>query len=211
MYTDLDLGSDFLIEEYDGVHNIIKCRSNGSFPTTASKFAIGCELIDTGTGKSYYNSGTVAVPVWNSVSEVTSSEVEAGLLKSATVALTAAQINGMYAAPVVVVPAVAGKSIIVDSVHFRIARTATQFAGGGTAVVQYDSTINGAGTATTAVIAAAVITAGAGTTVTSRIPVVLSDIAIASIEGKGLYLSNVDGAFTTGTGVATITVHYHTA
>jgi hypothetical protein len=126
----------------------------------------------------------------------------------AVVDLTAAQINGMYAAPVVVVPAVSGKAIFVDSVEFDITRTSTAFTGGGVVAVQYDSTVNGAGVATHATIAAAVVTGSAGETRTYRIPVVQSDIAVASIEGKGLYISNQSGAFAAGTGTARVTVWY---
>ena len=172
--------------------------SAASIPTTASKFAIGCILEVSSDGTLWQNVGTVAVPVWSNSNSLMQQ-----------VSLTAAQINGMYAAPVVVVAAVPGKAIIVDSVEFDITRTSTQFASGGTAAVQYDSTVNGAGTATHAVIAAAVITAGAGRTITARIPVVLSDVASASIVGLGLYLSNISGAFTTGTGTAKVTVRYH--
>lgn len=206
--TDKDLVGITIIDKNESGY-VTNCESAGNFDTTASKFAVGCRLVDTTTGKPYYNAGSVAVPSWNSVSEVNNAEMDSGVQKVISVPLTAAQINGMYAAPVEIVPAVAGKSIIVDSVDFDITRTATQFAGGGTAAVQYDSTVHGAGTATTAVIAAAVITAGAGRTITARIPVVLSDVASASIVGKGLYLSNVDAAFTTGTGTAVITVRYH--
>ena len=103
--------------------------SAASIPTTASKFAIGCILEVSSDGTLWQNVGTVAVPVWSNSNSLMQQ-----------VSLTAAQINGMYAAPVVVVAAVPGKAIIVDSVEFDITRTATQFASGGTAAVQYDST-----------------------------------------------------------------------
>lgn len=46
----------------------------GTIPTTANKFAVGARMVDTTTGKEYYNSGTVASPSWNSVSETTHTE-----------------------------------------------------------------------------------------------------------------------------------------
>lgn len=46
----------------------------GTIPTTADIFAVGCVMVNTTTGKSYYNSGTSAVPVWNSVSEISPAE-----------------------------------------------------------------------------------------------------------------------------------------
>lgn len=127
----------------------------------------------------------------------------------AVVDLTAADIIAMFTTPVVVVPAVSGKAIFVDAVEFDITRTSTAFTGGGTVAVQYDSTASGLGTATHATIASTVVTGSAGETRTYRIPVVLSDIAAASIEGKGLYISNASGAFAAGTGTARLTVHYH--
>lgn len=183
--------------------------SGATLPTTASKFAVGCELICS-DGRTYRNAGTVAVPSWNDQDKSdANSEIGTLYQQVSQVALTAAQINGMYAAPVVVVAGVTGKSIIVDSVEFDITRTSTQFANGGNVAVQYDSTANGAGTATHAVIASTVVTGTAGRTVTARIPVVLSDVASTSIVGKGLYISNASGAFDTGTGTAVVTVRYH--
>lgn len=171
---------------------------NGTPPTTASLFAVGAKVIDLSTGTQYSNVGTTAIPVWQPLEN-----------NSVQVSLTAANLIAMYTTPVAVVTAVANKSIIVDSVEFDITRTATAFTGGGVVAVQYDSTANGAGTATHATIAATVVTGAAGRTVTARIPVVQSDIASASIVGKGLYISNATAAFAAGTGTAVVTIRYH--
>lgn len=122
--------------------------------------------------------------------------------------LTAAEIIAMYAAPIEVVPAVSGKAIFVESVEFDITRTSTQFTGGGVVNLQLANTANGAGTKVHADIAASVVTGTAGETRTYRIPLVLSDIAVASIEGIGLYISNQTAAFAAGTGTARVTVWY---
>lgn len=167
-----------------------------TLPTTANTFAAGCKIINTADGTEWVNVGTAAAPVWTGKG-------------TKTVALTAANLIAMYATPVVVVPALAGFNIIVDSVDFDITRTSTAFTGGGVVAVQYAATANGAGTATTATIAAAVVTGAAGRTVTARIPVVLSDVATASITGIGLYISNQTAAFAAGTGTANVTVKYH--
>jgi hypothetical protein len=209
MRTDPSLAG-ILIQGTDELGMITLCLSSGVFSTTASKFAKGCILIDTTTGKQYYNAGTVAVPSWNSVSEMSSDEIDRGLIKTVSIPLTAAQINGMYAAPVLVLAGATGKAHIVDSVQFDLTGTATQFAAGGVANVQYDSTANGAGTTCHADIAAAVITGATALTKTHRISKDLSSIATASIDGKGLYFSNKTAAFTTGTGTAVLTVRYHT-
>ncbi len=175
---------------------------SGTLPTNANTFQVGCRLIQTdaaaGAPSVFTNTGTSAAPVF----ETTGSG-------AATVSLTAANIIAMYAAPVAIVPAITGKAIIVDSMEFDITRTSTAFTGGGVVAVQYDSTANGAGTATTATIAATVVTGAAGRTITARIPVNQSDIASASIVGIGLYISNQTAAFAAGTGTATVKVKYH--
>ncbi len=198
MKTDSDLGPLFIIYETEPLTGYISQASYVTVPpTTASKFAKGAIVTDKTTGYVYRNVGTTAVPVW-----------ETGTIYT-TVALTAAQLIAMYAAPVEVLPAVPGKAIIVDSVDFDITRTSTAFTGGGVVAVQYAATANGAGTATTATIAATVVTGAAGRTITARIPVVQSDIATASITGIGLYISNATAAFAAGTGTATVKIGYH--
>lgn len=172
--------------------------SSGTIPTTANLFAPNCKIIDLSTGYAYTNGGTAAAPVW----------AIAGNLV-ATVSLAAADLFGMYAAPVVIVPAVLGKAIIVDAFELVMTRTSTAFANGGVVGLQYDSTVHGAGTLVGANFASTVVTGATGTTYSARIPVVQSDIASASISGKGLYLSNATGAFDTGTGSAVVTVRYH--
>ncbi len=181
---------------------ITEAEFTGTIPTTANVFQVGCRLIQTdaaaGSPNVFTNTGTSAAPVFES----TGSGV-------ATVALTAAQLIAMYTTPVAIVPAITGKAIIIDSMEFDITRTSTAFTGGGVVAVQYDSTANGAGTATTATIAATVVTGAAGRTITSRIPVNLSDVASASIVSIGLYISNQTAAFAAGTGTATVKVKYH--
>jgi hypothetical protein len=127
-----------------------------------------------------------------------------------TVALTAAQIIAMYTTPVVLVAAPgSGKSILVTKLAFTIIRTSTAFTGGAAAIVQYDSTANGAGTqALDSTIASTVITGSAGTTVTARNGAVISDLASTSIQNKGLYISNGTAVFAAGTGTATVDVWY---
>lgn len=76
MRTDATLPG-ILIQENDSNGYISLGQSSGapsSLATAASKFAVGCLLTDTTTGKQYSNTGTVASPSWNSVSEVTYAE-----------------------------------------------------------------------------------------------------------------------------------------
>lgn len=76
MRTDATLPG-ILIQENDSNGYITLGQSSGapsSLATAASKFAVGCLLTDTTTGKQYSNTGTVASPSWDSVSEVTYAE-----------------------------------------------------------------------------------------------------------------------------------------
>lgn len=124
--------------------------------------------------------------------------------------LSSADLKGMYAAPLLMVSSIAGKSIIVDSVEFVMTRTATAYTGGGVINVQYDSTANGAGTTCHADMAATILTdAGAAVTYTHRVSKDLSALADTVMPGKGLYLSNKTAAFATGTGTAHIIIIYH--
>jgi len=170
---------------------------SGTPPTTTGIYALGAQIRDLSTGLVYTNRGTTALPVFPAGATTT------------MVNLSAADLIAMYTTPVAIVAPVAGKAIIVDSMEIVVTRTSTAFTGGGTFGVQYAATANGAGTLTTANIAATVLTGAAGTTYTARIPVVLSDVASASIAGIGLYISNTTAAFAAGTGTAYVRVAYH--
>lgn len=125
------------------------------------------------------------------------------------VALTAAQINGMYATPVLLVAgAGSGKAIIVTKLAFTITRTSTQFANGGAVIFQYGNTTHGGGVqALDSTAAATVVTGSAGTTVTIRNGAVISDSS--AVLNISLYISNATGAFDTGTGTAVVDVWYY--
>ena len=174
-----------------------RATTTGNLDVTASKYAVDCKLFDSTTEIEYYNTGTVAVPVWTAKEQIE------------TISLTAAQIISMYTTAELVVPAVAGRSIVVDEVIFDLTGTATQFTGGGVVGVQYKNTANGAGTLVHADIAASVVQNATGRIITKRIAVDLSSVAIADIDGQGLYISNKTAVFATGTGVASVICRYH--
>lgn len=198
-----------LIQEENSEGYITECESTGNLDTTANKFAKGCILQDSTSGKIYRNVGTTAVPSWSDVDYTETAEIDPTLVQYKAVSLTAAQINGMYAAPVEIIPAVAGKNIILDSFVFDLTGTATQFANGGVVNLQYKNTINGAGTTLHADIAATVVQNATARVVTFRIPKDQSAVATADITGIGVYISNKTGAFDTGTGTAICKVNYH--
>ena len=204
-------GSEMLVYEYDVNHYIKRGTiPNGEPVTTASLFAPGALITCLEDSKIYRNSGTTAAPVWDSITAISSDEIDQGLIKTVTIALTAAQLKAMFTTPVLVLAGVAGKAHIVDSAMFALTGTATQFTGGGVANVQYDDTAEGLGTAAHADIAASVVTGATALVKTHRIGKDLSAVATAAIDGLGLYFSNKDAVFETGTGTATLTVRYHT-
>lgn len=199
-----------LIGETDEFGHALTATTKGNFDTTTLTYAAGCRMVDSSTGKTYRNSGTAAAPVWNEDSLVTSDEISPLVQQVVQVSLSAAQINGMYAASVEIVPAIAGKAIILDDMILDLIGTATQFAGGGVVNLQYKNTVNGAGTTLHADIAAAVVTGATARVVTQRIAKDLSATATADIVGIGVFIGNKSGAFTTGTGVAIVTCRFHT-
>lgn len=115
----------------------------------------------------------------------------------ASVALTAAQFNGMYATPVQLVAAPgANKLILVDHIELLMTYGTAAFAAGGVAAGQYDSTANGAGVIATTTLSAATFQAAASTGFTFNTGVV--PLTFSTCVNKGIYLSNITGAFTTG-------------
>jgi hypothetical protein len=130
-----------------------------------------------------FNSTTIRVPLTN--------------LQYASVAISAAQFNGMYAAPKLLVAAAGANTLLVlKQLQLVMTYGAANYAAGGTAAVQYDSTANGAGVIASTTLANTVFQAAASTTFTMNAGVVA--LPFTTTVNKGLYLSNISGAFTTG-------------
>lgn len=118
-----------------------------------------------------------------------------------TVSITAAQFNGMYATPKLLVAAPgANKLIVVDKIDLVMTYGAAAFASGGVVAAQYDSTVHGAGVLATNSEAAADFFAAASTTFqfTGTSGNTVGALPFSTTVNKGLYLSNATGAFTTG-------------
>lgn len=91
--TDSDL-ANVLIFENDSDGKITMGTVNGTPPTTADKFAIGCILTDSVTGTVYRNIGTVASPSWEDSKADTNAELGESALQFATVEISADEIVG---------------------------------------------------------------------------------------------------------------------
>lgn len=118
-------------------------------------------------------------------------------LQYAAVAITAAEFNGMYAAPKLLVAAAGADTLLVlDKVDLLMTFVSAAYAAGGVAAVQYDSTANGAGVIASTTLSAATFQAAESTGFMFNTGVVPQ--TFSTCVNKGLYLSNITGAFTTG-------------
>jgi len=130
---------------------------------------------------------------------VTSAKLALNTLQYLAVPITAAEFNGMYAAPKLLVAAGGANTLIVlDKLDLLLTFGSAAFAAGGVAAVQYDSTANGAGVIASTTRAAADFFVVASTGFGFNMGVVAQ--TFTTCVNKGLYLSNITGAFTTGTG-----------
>lgn len=131
-------------------------------------------------------------------------QYDAGVLGRRTVVtLSAAQILGMFAAAVVVLPApLAGRALLVYSILFEMLPTATQYASGGVVTFQY----SGGAVVHATSIPAAVVNAAA-TSYTALFSATPAN-GLTLLAATAITVSNATGAFTTGTGTARIVVNY---
>lgn len=180
--------------------------------TTSGKQIFPTDIIDvlynySGTSNfnvaSAWGTGTYQrfVPIFNN-GIITLQPV--GLLTDTTI-LTQSQIQGMYAAPVLLIPS-AGSGTVIQVLNGTIYTNfqSSAFASGGVGIVQYGNTVHGGGTdALSGTIPAAEITASS-----SQVYSLNGNTgnALTAISNSGIYLSNQTGAFTGGSSASTIIV-----
>jgi hypothetical protein len=128
---------------------------------------------------------------------VTSAKLSPLTVQYASVAVSAAEFNGMYAAPKLLIPAAGVNTLLVlDRVVLAMTYGSAAYAAGGVAAVQYDDTANGAGVIASTTLAAASFQDTASTVYSFNAGVV--EYPFATCVNQGLYLSNITAAFTTG-------------
>lgn len=126
---------------------------------------------------------------------------------SAQVAVSASDFNGMYAAPKLLVAAPGANQILIhDSTELVETYNANAYAAGGTVAVQYDSTVHGAGGIASTTLANTAFQVTASNVFTMNRGVVPAPFS--TCVNKGLYLSNISGAFTTGDSAMVANVFY---
>lgn len=134
---------------------------------------------------------------------ITSAKMSPDLLKMVQVTLSSANILAMRTTPVTLIAAPgSGKIIVVDDILLKMITTATQYANGGAVEFRYT---DGSGAKVSADIAAAVITAGAGTSYTKVKGI---EASLTPVANAPLVITNATAAFITGTGSGLITIHY---
>lgn len=151
-------------------------------------------------------SGGVAItPFSGQSTSITGSVTQNGAVRnSVSVSLTAAQIIAMGTTPVSLIAAPgSGKCIIVDNITVKMVTTATAFTGGGAVEFRYT---DASGTKVTADLAAAVITAGAGTSFTNLRGI---EASLTGTANAAIVVRNGTAVFAAGTGNATLTIDYH--
>lgn len=153
------------------------------------------------------NTGVTAI----GANKVLSSMVSPLLVKYTTVAMTAAEFNGMYGAPKLLIAAGGANTlIVVERAVMAMTFVSAAYAAGGVVGFQYDSTVHGAGVAASNTEAAADFFAAASTAFQFN-GVAGNTVAISPFTttvNKGLYLSNLTGAFTTGDGTWVVHIWY---
>ena len=131
-----------------------------------------------------------------------------------SVPISLSQFLGMYAAPILLVPAAgAGSLIVVDSIELILKYGSAALANGGVVAAQYDSTVDGAGVqATNSEAAADFFVTASNTYLFSRIfGNTVGALPWSTTANKGIYLSNQTAPFITGTGSSFVAnVHFHT-
>jgi hypothetical protein len=195
---------DFLVNwfKYDA--------ANGTFVANPAAGGLSNTLLDgrifvgnssniaTGVAMSGDTTITDAGVVAIGANKVLSSMLSPLTLKYAAIPISAAEFNGMYAAPKQLIAAQgANTQIIVEQMALAMTFVSAQYAAGGVVAAQYDSTVNGAGVLATATEAAADFT-GAAASTTFRQNASVAVAPFATTVNKGIYLSNQTAAFTTG-------------
>lgn len=141
---------------------------------------------------------------------VTAAKLAVSIPRTVTVAMSAAEFLGMYATPKLLVAAGGANTLhIVHDVTYEYNFVTTATAAGGAVAVQYDSTANGAGTLASAATAAATFNGYVADSTVGAAGALASSASTTTVN-KGLYLSNLTGAFTTGNPTVNVHVTYST-
>lgn len=129
--------------------------------------------------------------------KVLSSMMSGLLIRYTSVAISAAEFNGMHVTPKQLVAAQGANTMLfLHGVDLLMTFVSAAYAAGGVAHIQYDSTTLGAGVIASTTLSAATFQAAASTGFIFNRGVVPQ--TFTTCVNKGLFISNITGAFTTG-------------
>lgn len=202
MYTAVLVGDDM---------NLVASTFSGGLGTAAAKAAS-----DNSKASLASVNGATVIDNFASFNDTAGTVEDSGfnvdnILRLASVAISAAEFNGMYAAPKLLIAAPgANKLIVVDRMELVMTFVSAAYADGGIVAAQYDSTVHGAGVLATNSEAAADFFAAASTTFAfnGNAGNTVGIMPFTTSVNKGLYLSNATGAFTTGDSTFVAKIHY---
>lgn len=138
---------------------------------------------------------------------VSSAKLATTILQYAAVPISAVEFNGMYAAPKLLVAAAGANTLVVlEQMQLLMTYNSAAYAAGGVAAIQWDSTANGAGVIASTTLAAATFQPTVSTGWNFNRGVVAE--TFSTCVNKGLYLSNITAAFTTGNSAMVAHVWY---
>jgi hypothetical protein len=146
-----------------------------------------------------------------SANSVDFSQLSLSVLQTAVVPLTSAQIKGMYATPVQLLPAPGiGKLLIIDSIIWDMAFGTAQYVAGGIITAQYGNTIHGNGTAASGEMGASTLNSCSANAFLSN-GGNGSNLFVGSLMSlnTAIYLSNQFAAFINGDSSATLYIRYY--
>lgn len=187
------------------VHGSISAIGAG-IPTTASTFAVGAIITDLSTGINYFNSGTVAVPVWSRQGATAVTDPQG--VQMTTVSLTAADIIDTaagklsHANGLICVPAAPTGYVNVwhrTIVSYTFATAA--FTGGGNTTVN----IGAGGAALSGLIATTTLWQNASSIIQMFVP--LSTVAFPITTATSINLKTASAITNPGTAAGTCKVY----
>lgn len=204
------IAASVTVAAFGAIAGVLGTANYGNNTVTYAKIqqASADTLIGNPTGGTA-NVEEITIEATNSLAFVgTTIGVNADLLRYARVTMTAAQWNGMYAAPFLLVAAPgANKLIVVERVVEKMTFVSAAYAAGGVVGLQYDSTAHLAGDPATGTEAAADFFAGASTSFMQE-GNLSTGAAFTTSVNKALYISNATQAFTTGDSTWIVDVWY---
>lgn len=210
--TSTTQGSGNVYSYLSTTDNIATISASDYFVSQVYNFQVGDVIFVTGSDYSQLLLvTTVTLPTLGNNGTVNTSTYlpqQTFVTAMTTTALTNAQLLGMYATPVSVVPAQgSGSLILVTAVVIDYAYSTAATANGGAISLQYGNTDHAGGVICTETIAAATLNGFTANGILFAAGSGNGGVSTATLN-TAIYISNATGAFITGAGTATVYTYY---